>query len=192
MSGLWNATFNWTPERKVRALELWASGQSGSEIALTFGGDVSRSAVIGMISREGNRLKAATGKNPYARPDVGRNQRPPKAPRVLKPKVAKPERIARVIDLATVAPGDRLPPLVKLDQRLWVSLPNTTPKDLLSLSRCECRWPLSTAVNNVGDDGPSSLFCAAKQADNSPYCPTHTRWSRSQKKLEPLNFGKAA
>ncbi len=175
-------------------LDLWVAGESSGQISAKLG--LTRNAVMGVVHRAGKRLKAETGENPYARPDHSRSTknglRHPIS-RAPKPKkIAKPPQVKRVIDFAKVTPGDLLPPLVKLDERLWISLPNTTPKDLLSLSGCECRWPLSTGVENVGDSGSSLLFCAAKQADDSSYCPTHTRWSRSQKKTEPLNFGKAA
>lgn len=188
----------WPVDRQTIARTLWVEGKSGSEIAEAIGNGVTRSAVIGFISREGERIRQATGTNPYKRPDIGRNQwagrpRVIREPRLPKPpKIAKPPRVARVIDLATITPGDRLPPLVGLDSRLWISLPNTTPKDLLSLGSCDCRWPLSTPVHLPVEEPGATLFCGANQADNSSYCTTHTYWSRSQKKLAPLNFGKAA
>lgn len=193
MSGLWNEPIKWTPALKARAIELWVDGKSGQEIADTFGGSVSRSAIIGMVSREGDKIRVATGTNPYRRPDIGRNQRPPKAPRIVKAKPpAKPKQIKREMTEKDVPPGTMLPPLVRLDSRLWVSLPNTTPKDLLSLGKCECRWPLSTGVDELGIAAPSLLFCAAETDNDSSYCKTHRSWSLSKKPLAPLNFSKRA
>jgi hypothetical protein len=194
---------------QAAAIKLWVSGLSSGQIAAAIsaeiGEPVTRNRVVGVIFRAGKRLLAETGCNPYARPDhshstrnglrhLGREPRAPKPerPRQIRRVNDKPAQIKREIDFAKAPPGDRLPPLVKLDERLWISLPGTDPKDILSLSSCECRWPLSTGVHNVGDGAVETLFCGEKQADNSSYCPTHTRWSRSNKPLAPLNFGKAA
>jgi len=48
MTHLWGS--KWTPERKARALAMWADGKSAAAIAREIGG-VSRSAVIGLIHR---------------------------------------------------------------------------------------------------------------------------------------------
>lgn len=185
MSGLWNEPIKWTPALKARAIELWVDGKSGQEIADTFGGSVSRSAIIGMVNREGEKIRVATGANPYRRPDIGRNQRPPKAPRIVKAKPpAKPKQIKRVITEKDVTPGTMLPPLVTLDRRLWSPLPGVAPKDLLNLRPRDCRWPI--------DAEGETLFCGATTAEGRSLCTVHHRWGNSQKPLAPLQFGKAA
>lgn len=182
-------------------LDLWVAGESSGQIAAKVG--MTRNAVMGVVHRAGKRLENETGLNPYRRPDQSLNTRnglrhpggvvrTPKPERRLKLATVKPPQIKRNLDLSAATPGDRLPPLVKLDQRLWISLPNTTPKDLLNLNDCDCRWPLSTGVNNVGDSAPSPLFCAARKEDDSSYCPTHSSWSKSKAQLAPLNFNKRA
>lgn len=187
---------------KDKVIRLWVSGLSSGQIAALI--PTSRNCVVGHVYRAGQKMLAETGKNPYARPDhsfntrnglrypEGYKPRAPKRERTLRVVTVKPPQIKREITEKDVTPGERLPPLVKLDQRLWISLPNTTPKDLLSLGKCECKWPLSTAVDNSVDSTVATLFCAAETDNDSSYCKTHRSWSVSKKPLAPLNFNKRA
>lgn len=174
--------------REAKILKLWASGKSGGQVAEQLG--ITRNIVIGVVGRAGKRIEKATGKNPYARPNQSLNVqnglgRQPKKFKAPKPeKIAKPKPVPRQVDVSDLTPGDRLPPLVKLDDRLWISLPGTEPKPLLELSSTGCKWPV--------DGSCITLFCAADQEDDSSYCKTHKSWSLSKKPLAPLNFGKAA
>lgn len=173
-------------------LDLWVAGESSGQISAKVG--VTRNAVMGVVHRAGKRLEAETGLNPYRRPDHSLNTRnglrhpggvvrAPKPERRLKLATDKPPQIKRVIDFAKITPGDQLPPLVKLDARLWSPLPGTEPRRLVALLPQQCRWPVIVVE--------SDLFCAAP-TDDCSYCSTHRRWSLSKKPLTPLNFGKAA
>ena len=179
--------YQWTPELKKRALDLWVLGMSGSEVAKSMpGGYLTRQSIIGMVWREGKAAEKATGVNPYNRPERTRATdavRTSTGPRKVNP-AAKPARISRQLDIAAVTPGTMLPPQVKLDSRLWISLPDTPPKTLMECTVHSCRWP----VDNEGEP----LFCGAGKEDDSSYCKTHRRWSVSRKPLAPLNFNKRA
>lgn len=183
---------------QAEAIRLWVSGLSSGQIAAAIGKEigepVSRNRVVGVIYRAGKRLLAATGVNPYARPDQsfntrnglrypdGYKPRPPKRERTLRVVTVKPPQIKRVIKEKDVTPGERLPPLVKLDDRLWLPLPNTSPKALVDLNVNDCRWPV--------DSQGTTLFCAVEKAEGSSCCAIHHRWGHSQKALAPLNFNK--
>ena len=160
---------------QAEAIRLWVSGLSSGQIAAAIGKDigepVTRNRVVGVIYRAGKRLLAATGVNPYARPDQsfntrnglrypeGYKPRPPKRERTLRVVTVKPPQIKRVIKEKDVTPGAMLPPLVKLDSRLWLPLPGTAPKDLMDLGADECRWP-------IGEE--AFTFCAGLSAASTP------------------------
>ncbi len=52
------------------------------------------------------------------------------------------------------------------------------PVDILTLESGQCKWPVT--------DKPPHLFCACPQAEESPYCPEHTKRAISPKSAATL------
>ena len=143
----------WTDERVETLKELWASGQSGNQIARKLGG-VSRNAVIGKIHRLG--LSHRT---------VANRDRPPKKRR-------KSRRPARTIyspkhniRSADFSAG---PPLAQPMDTTDIDPPTDKLVALFDLNDHICCWP----VGHPGDEGFG--FCG-RGRERGSYCEAHAQ-----------------
>lgn len=160
----------WTEERTERLKELWADGNSCSEIAALMGA-VSRSAIIGKV----HRLRAeGWNSSRIVQPSKRRRTYPRPRATAKAPKVKTAEALERWRQSlwpkgvnGTDAP-EREPPSKRLT--------------ILELEDKSCRWP--------GDDYPLTTFCGADRTEDSPYCPAHK--ARAYTKGSQRDFDKIA
>lgn len=179
----------WTPELRAFITEKWLAGCSAATIAGMLPFDVSRNAIIGVVHRMGL-VRSDEAKKAANRGSLNKfGKKLVRAKREAA--VKKPAQIKRTVDIATIPSDQPLPPLVRLDRRLWVSLPGCEPKTLIDLPSNGCKWPVD-AVHNTVEEAPIAMFCAAVRCDDSSYCRVHRSWSVSKKPLAPLRFGRAA
>ncbi len=144
------APTTWSEDRRRVALDLWADGWSGRDIATKLGG-VSRNAVIGMIFR----AKGGRSVPPRKRIlRVGDNQRRPKNRRERMRTVAayrEAERLGEARHQAHAGPD--------------LDVPEAERVSLLDLEPQHCRWPYG--------DGPFT-FCGKNKVSGKSYCEFHT------------------
>jgi GcrA cell cycle regulator len=150
--------FNWTDAATAAARSSHAHGLSAAETAAdlerTFGGMLSRNAVLGKWFRMGLGDKE---KDNHARA-ARRSRRPTRA----KPKSPAVRRSRNVCAPSLVPSADGAADAPHLDQVQVVQR-----KQLLDLGPGDCRWP-------VGDPKePDFFFCGATQLPGSSYCRRH-------------------
>jgi len=173
----------WTEERKELVRRRWVEGYSASQIAAEVGA-VSRSAVIGVIRREGwqrggtrvtvwtaarlaqlKQLDIAGYRIPQAANKMGLSERQiydgfEKLHRQLSQRrirIPRPRtpRIVPLIPLDASIPRANLPP------------PDARPATFPDLAPGQCKWPLGNY------DDPPEFFCGAAAAPSVPYCSYH-------------------
>ena len=150
----------WTEERKADVAKRWKDGESAGQIAKALG-DVSRSAVIGMVHRMGlsgsNRAQPSMparrirphGTNQFGEPGT----RTKRQPRAKPPKPYAPPRQAwawkpRVVEVTS------------------------DPCTMLTLPKRACKWPVGPDPLPFCMD--EQLFCAAGPLpDGEVYCCAH-------------------
>ena len=141
--------FNWTTEAKAKLRSLWDQGATGQEIAVTMGGGLSRSAVIGMANRMGLEARQARI-NPLAaankRPRVKAAVKPKAAP-VPRPETTPPLALSSAEEFPATSGGSRH----WLTRKPW-----------------ECPYPVSGA-------GHATYSCCAPMSERAPYCDAHAR-----------------
>jgi GcrA cell cycle regulator len=145
--------FNWTDERIADLTKRWADGESAAQIAMAFGGALSRCAVLGKIHRLGvpkRRTIAARVGRPRA---AGAAKAKPEAMRSAAPR--RPRLAARPLCAAVAsAPSARA-----TERRL----------QLVDLEADSCRWP-------HGDPrAPDFFFCGDAGEPGMSYCGRHCR-----------------
>lgn len=171
MSGANNpANFVWSPEAIDILRELrtrgFSSGQISTELAKKFRAPVSRSAVIGKLSRLGIEGPSRDAQRASAKIERARLSPPKfKAAKTPKERVSKDgisER--RVVDLIRVEKEKRAaaPPAVDPDAMA------VAPCCLLDLRNASCRWP----INRTAPTGETQ-FCNNAKLDAGPYCAGH-------------------
>lgn len=145
-----NAT--WTEEMMIDLLTCWNNKITPAKIAVSmtakYGRHLSRSAIIGKLSRLGLRTT----------PDT-----PPEENKYLKAK--KPQQ-QNPFNTWTRRPRRAASP--QLSEHIEVVVPADQRKTLLDLEPEDCRWP----IGDPYDDG--FHFCAARQVPGSSYCAYHT------------------
>lgn len=168
MSGANNPrNFAWTPEaigclREWRATGL-SSGQISTELAKKFRTPVSRSAVIGKLSRMGIEMSAACKKVTIGQNNLARK------PRVVTAKArVSNDQIAerRVVDLIRTEKEKRTAPPPAVDPDTIA----TAPCCIMGLTHASCRWPLNRAADNG-----EVLFCNNGKVEGRSYCEGHSR-----------------
>lgn len=152
----------WNDEERRQVAELLIDGRSMARIGYLMG--ISRSAVMGRISRDGE-LHAFVGEivanNKLAR-DLRRVRGEPRASMITGPKIRKAAApIVGGLGEAQALPGSVEPG------------PAAAPLHgfpLPELGTLQCRWPVAEA-DVVG----GHLFCGRRQLDGSRYCERHHR-----------------
>ena len=161
----------WTPERCELAGRLWVEGKSATEISKVLGEGITRSAVIGMISRMKlpPRSPAAMTKivkgtkvpDKYKRPHPPKEAKAkpaPKPPKLWTPKAAKPD-LPIEIEVRKEA-------LAKITAQAMTAFENETAGvHIADLERYHCRWPIGE-----GYCGKPRQFMDVQAA---PYCQHH-------------------
>lgn len=157
---------SWTDERVEKLKELWAEGQTASQIAKALGG-VSRNAVIGKVHRLGLSNRTAAAKpaaadepEPDATPkaDSIPEQEPPVS-EDSRPITEPEEEIEQ-----TVAAEDDVNPLAALAAEVERSARKLS---LLELNERTCKWP-------IGDPSTDDFyFCGLPCEPEKPYCKAH-------------------
>jgi GcrA cell cycle regulator len=148
MSAVGQKQMRWTDEKKALVRELWAEGRTSYEVAERLGGNITRSALMGVISRMG--LKRAKGIS----------QRKHRPSSIIRPSyylqygggfmgdpTKKPEPGPR--DVRTLADDPALSETVSLED----------------VKRNQCRFPFGE-TNDIH-------FCGRPQQPGSSYCPQH-------------------
>lgn len=137
-------------DRNERILALWDDGMSAGQIAKLMGGSVTRSAAIGVVSRNGRKGRGSNSGN-------GKSPKPPKK-RDKPPRVRISQPIPEISDVE-LAEIEANP--VRLDDGSFVTI--------LTVTSRMCRWP-------IGDPGaPDFHLCGHTRKDNLPYCEAHCR-----------------
>lgn len=146
-----------TEDEKDRAIKLWASGLSASQIEGRFRDpSITRNVVIGVISRA--RAKLGDVKVPWRTtgPPL-RQPRKPKPPRVNR-QAARPATPMQKLRLAPE-------PFHEADSEVFI--PVAERKHVVDLDAGDCRWPL-------GDPREAAFhFCGRPKVVGLPYCTTH-------------------
>ena len=126
----------WTEDRIDRLRTLWLEGHSAARIARELGAGLTRSAVLGKVHRMG--LSA------------GRPR--PRGPSVV---VLSP-------------PRDRRPPSTPVSEAIPgpAAVPNQGQTTLLSVRRCECRWP-------YGDPKAEGFSLCGRPVARGAFCGPH-------------------
>ncbi|WP_240233595.1 GcrA family cell cycle regulator [Devosia lacusdianchii] len=165
--------FDWTDDAVSLLRNRWAEGASCSEIARELGGGLSRSAVIGKVTRLKLPARASTTGSTRPHGNKGR----PKANFIAAKRKAANENGGLAFKLAQ-ARKDGLSVeegmAAVLGQPRVDGLGDAVPTDrqligLLDLTDRTCRWPF-------GDPGePGFGFCGCRKSRHAgPYCPEHT------------------
>lgn len=148
----------WDDVRISQLKKLWAKGLSAGQIAASFGGIFTRSAIIGKVHRLGLPPRKGLSGKPAVKVTRLRKRNnfnvfPAKLPRAVEP--TRVEKVAALITAYEdkIMPGDKARmSLVDLDKDPGVK---------------NCRWP-------VGDPRSKDFgFCAEPVASGLPYCPHH-------------------
>jgi len=127
----------WTDDRIGRLKKLWLEGQTAEQIARDLANGITRSAVLGKVHRMG--LSAGRPGRQAARPAAS-----PKPPRLAPPRQCAPRPIAA-------------PPEVAMARGLAT---------LVSVRRCECRWPL-------GEPGAADFSLCGQPVSRGAFCASH-------------------
>jgi GcrA cell cycle regulator len=155
------AKYDWNAERVAEVTKLWNDGHTAGEIVKTMPPGLTRSAVLGKVSRLGL-LGRRQGSLTISAKQRAALRRPPAAPKPKKPARPAPEPKPPAAKFVPVAPPREL---------AWVALPHThAAVPLIELRSDSCRWP-------VGDE--LGHFCGAESTSiGKPYCAVHTAMSR--------------
>lgn len=137
----------WTDERVDLLKKLWQDGLSASQISKQLGG-VTRNAVIGKVHRLG-----LSGRGAPSKPQRATF----KSPRPVRPRTPRPVRPQRPAAVAQ----DRRTALRYVDEG-----PGTAT--CLTLGAHMCKWP-------IGDPLADGFTYCGDQADDGPYCLTHSQ-----------------
>ena len=126
----------WTEDRIARLRTLWLEGRSAAQIARELGASLTRSAVLGKV----HRMSLSTGR-----------PRP---------------RGASVVVLSP--PRDRRPPSTPVSEVIAgpTPVPDQGQTTLLSVRRCECRWP-------YGDPGAEGFSLCGRPVARGAFCGPH-------------------
>ncbi len=166
----------WTEERVTRLRELWAEGQTASQIAKSLG-SVSRNAVIGKVHRLGlsNRSsgpkpseaggeepielkKKETVKETASTKKAAEKPEQPAPVQARRPESFVPSRSPTALTLPEVNPVAELAAEAEKNARKL---------SLLELNERTCKWP-------IGDPSTSDFyFCGLACAPEKPYCTAH-------------------
>jgi hypothetical protein len=174
----------WSGRMQETARRMWRAGATAQEIADTLGG-LSRSSILGWITRQGLQRHRATGEV------KGRVRRPGKRQGVAKPArrraaPKRPDPVRRgstlVIDILGIEPPARpafvQPPRQRVSRKLADPAGHQVsralaeprgpagPRPLGLLGSRDCRFVLS-------GEGLGALFCGEPKREGSPYCETH-------------------
>jgi GcrA cell cycle regulator len=161
--------FEWTLSAQAKLVELWKSGLSAEKIRQEMGLN-SRGAVLGKLHRLG-----CTGKSPNAPERVKKIAAQPKTRRpcvAAKPKGCRKDRPVAV--------------RVSLMRNAAIFPIQMNPTRFADLERDQCRFPIDD-VNAPGT--AETLFCGAKQDEDSSYCAHHharcmSPYKRSRKRFD--------
>jgi len=140
----------------------FASGMTYTDIANALGNVVSRSAVGGLLSREGLKRSPELREQLCAQ-RIKRSPKPEKAARVDRPRVPPPK--------PTREAGDAYEPMVQIRKAAWIALEGSTPQAEIP-SPGHCKWPIGT-----WDEGDRFYCCNTVRARDdgkpAPYCAGH-------------------
>lgn len=149
-----NVASFWVPNRIDRLKNMWAAGQSGSEIAASFG--TTRCAVLGKIFRLGLPVRAIDNNRLYQKrsPEQLEATKRLRAERRNERRRDQPPRLVMVkaINLEALRCIEVIP----------------LHKDLVDLGPNDCRFPYG--------EGPYT-FCGNPQMEGRSYCGPHTALS---------------
>lgn len=174
----------WTKEREELAARLWSEGSSGSEIADQLGEGLTRSAVIGKMSRMGIKSGATMSMDAKAEKRAAAIR----ARREAAEATRKAGEEALALELARMAPPSPPEPIHALLEPIVAPLAATGQGrrvTVLDLTARTCRWPM-------GDPWSDDFtFCGAAGADMNcapprPYCDCHAQLAYPIKKPAPL------
>lgn len=170
----------WTEERVAKLRELWAEGQTASQIAKALG-SVSRNAVIGKVHRLGlsNRTAApktieADGEEPVELKENETVVEQPTAKKTIEqttPAQPAAEESPRpelsVVETTTVEDGAAVLEPNPVAALAAEAEKNARKLSLLELNERTCKWP-------IGDPSTSDFyFCGLQCAPDKPYCSAH-------------------
>lgn len=141
-------TFSWTDENVSKLKGFYEANLSCSRIALEFGNELTRNAVIGKVHRLGLERRG--------RANVFHGNQ--KRSAVRKPRVVKPTKFALSFNAATITKI----PVASFEVRLAAVQP--LHLDLMELTDATCRYPYG--------DGPFT-FCGCATRNEKPYCAAH-------------------
>lgn len=151
----------WTDDRIETLVRMWGEGFSGSEIAVTLGGGVTRNGVIGKVHRMGLAERKTRPANP--KPKAHGNKGRPKANAIVaraeqrRAEAAKPARVQRMAE----------PVETPLDDGETDGVDVTGLLGILQLTEHTCKWP-------IGDPKDKRFgFCGAHSEEGKPYCADH-------------------
>jgi len=170
MTSRYGPGFPWSPEAVELLREMRGKGLSSSQIAKElsrqFSNPVSRSAVIGKLSRMGIEMPLACKRETISLANRVRVPKAPKAP--PKPKAANDEvrsrRAAQLIRHEREKPAAPVAiPAVHPD------LIAVAPADIMGLRLDSCRWPLERT-----DERGETLFCCNTRSRGF-YCEGHAK-----------------
>lgn len=139
----------WGADKEERALLLAKEGLSGVQIAERLG--MSRSAVIGKLSRMGYRIGDVNGRNVTTR----------------NKKRAKHSRYQSIVPSGVRTPPVHREPTPELVQ---LSVSKTDGVLLVDLQDEHCRWPHG--------EREDTWYCGRQREENSSYCAGHGEHSR--------------
>lgn len=161
MTELWGPKFDWNAGAIATLKQGWADGLSASEIATELGGDVSRCAVLGKVSRlhlEPRRVVIPA--SDWQKQTPKRNHRP-------KPRKSHHGNIGNITGgLEHRLQGEKLDPVpVSLDDQ---AIPLDQRRTFADLEPCHCKWI-------VGEPREEHFYCGAPRVEAEPYCQPHLR-----------------
>ena len=145
--------YQWTEERKSRAIALWQEGKSGSEIARELGG-TTRNAVIGVIHRTKNASRSVHAK-----------RGPRYVPAAPRKKILKPKQNPWQSPAKEILKTHPVLPLPATD----ATIPNIT---FTELEPHHCR---AIPVDVQPFDQHRKMYCGCTIVAGTSWCETHLR-----------------
>lgn len=160
----------WTEENTAEVTRRWLKGESAAQIAVAMR-IPTRNMVIGKTNR------------------LGLQRDLPSKPRAARP--PRPKAVAKARPTPKVTPfaggwgvaGSRLDPTPAT--KLRTGPVSVSPKTLLELKPCHCRWPLDWAEDCAGSE---RMFCGSDATEGSSYCAPHHRLSRVHMTGKPEKY----
>ena len=139
-----------------------SDGMSASQIAVSFGGKMTRNAVIGKCSRMGFQLKGRPSGQP-------RSPKPPKQKRTQRGfGIPLRPRMSNTSFAGNGAAFERAPAVAI--PKLRVVEATGTPVTMADPGFTGCRWPINTPNQN---DAAATLFCCGPRLPGHVYCEGH-------------------